>query len=898
MKSIHNLIRSILGQNLKTRHLPLPNISTNLAVWSIPELDVLDSLGSRQAGLLVEEIEERQKTFGKNELHSKNEISKAKIFLDQFKSPLIFMLIGAAILAAFLNEWLNTTVIMLAVLVNVILGFFQEYHAEQTIKKLKTYIKDRVRVVRGGVEQEINAIDLVPGDIIKLTYGSRIPADSRIINLNNFSVDESILTGESLPIRKKMDLVGEGTLISERTNMAFAGTLVSEGYATAVVFRTGLKTELGKIASLVASTKKDKTPLQNSLAKFGWVVFYGVILLVSIIFLLGVMRGQPIGEMLILSAAIAVSAIPEALPIALTVILAIGAERLAIKKGVMRSLSAVETLGSANLIMTDKTGTLTEAKMKLIDVVPTPEIVSGRKIISIEDGIKDEKQKEILKLAISNIDVVYVEKAENDESRFLGRPLEVNIAISAHRNNINVVKDKHSILLPFSSSYKFSIGLDFDTNKIVALGAPDILLNRSDIDKDSYLLIKEKIEEFSEDGNRLLGIAYLPDDSKKIINEKPFTESDAKNLEFIGLIVLRDPVRKEVPLAVKNIENSGSKVVIVTGDMKGTAIAVARELGFNIEQKNVISGEELHNMNDEELLANMPDLKIFARVTPEDKLRIGTLYKKLGYIVAMTGDGVNDAPSLKMADIGIAIGSGSDVAKSAADLVLLDDNFETIVLAIEEGRRILSNIRKAFIYLMSSVLDGVILLGGSLVFAMPLPLTALHIIWINFFTGSLPALSFAFDDNYDSYYIRKSKTKNIFNKEVIILTAGIGTLTSVLLFVLYAILLKSNFTFGEVRSLLFACFSLYVVLAAYSFRSLYKPIYKYPIFANKILNRSVLFSTGMCAMTLFVPFMQNIFKLDSMPKEAYIILPVWFILNILVIEITKWFFRLYQGGKK
>ncbi len=894
MNFIHRSIRRLLGYKESPQNLDFLDISTDLAVWAISEDDVIKSLKSNKDGLAYEEVLSRLNFFGKNELKHKNEISKVKIFSEQFKSPLIFMLIGAAILAGFLNEWLNTIVIMLAVFVNVILGFFQEYHAEQTLQKLTMYIKERVRVIRSGVDQEIDATDIVPGDIIKLVYGSRIPADARLVSVNNFSVDESILTGESLPVRKNIENCSEGSLVAERSNMVFAGTLVTEGYATAVVFRTGIKTELGKIANLVSSTKRDKTPLQNSLAKFGWLVFYTVILLVSGIFLLGVSRGQNIGDMLILSAAIAVGAIPEALPIALTVILAIGAERLALKKGIMRSLSAVETLGSTNLIMTDKTGTLTEAKMKLVDIFTIEDIFNNREVTENENSLPFEKQKQLLKFAVSNIDVAFGPKDSKEEEMFVGRPLEVNIAIAANKNNIIFDKSKRSILLPFSSSYKFSVGLDNDENKIIALGAPDILLDRSNISKDDYIVIKNAIEKISAEGNRLLGVAILPEQNKN----NPLDQKDVKELIFLGLIVLRDPVRPEVPEAVRSIENSGSKVVIVTGDMKGTAVSVAKELGWTVEESNVISGAELHNLTDEELLANMPNIKVFARVTPEDKLRIGTLYKRLGYIVAMTGDGVNDAPSLKMADIGIALGSGSDVAKSVADLVLLDDNFKTIVLAIEEGRRILSNIRKAFVYLMSSVLDGVVLLGGSLILALPLPLTALHIIWINFFTGSLPALSFAFDDNYDGAFIKSSKTKSVFNKEVVILTAGIGFLTSVMLLVLYNVLLSHNLSFGEVRSILFACFSLYVVFAAYSFRSLYKPIFSYPVFANKILNRSIIFSTAMCAITLFVPFMRKIFELDPLPKESITVLPIWFVVNIALIEVTKWGFRVYRRNKK
>jgi Ca2+-transporting ATPase len=867
-------------------------ILTNVSVWAMNLPDVFNSLKSNENGLVSSSIEERLNFFGKNQIKSKKEISKLDIFLSQFKSPLIFLLIGSAVLTGFLNEWLNTIVIMLAVVVNTILGFYQEYHAEQTLQKLTMYIKERVRVKRDSIDQEIDAADLVPGDIIYLTYGSRIPVDARIINLNNLAVDESILTGESIPVRKNLENVSEGAQITEQGNMVFAGTLVSEGYGSAIVYRTGSRTQLGKIAELVSNSDDDKTPLQKALVKFGWLIFVIIIALTIGIFILGIHQGLPLVDMLILSAAIAVGAIPEALPISLTVILAIGAERLASKKGVMRSLSSVETLGSTNLIMTDKTGTLTEAKMRLVDILTIQDLKNDRQVLENENGLPRDDQKQLLSLALSNIDVV--KDLNSVTTSFIGRPLEVNIAIAADKNGINFDKNNRAILVPFNSSYKFSVGQDFPNNRIIAMGAPDVLLQRSKMSKDDYILIENEINKISAQGNRILGIVSVPKDQvDKIIKERAVNEKDIVDVEFLGLIILHDPIRKEVPEAIKRIEDSGAEVVIVTGDIKGTAISIAKELGWTINENNVISGAELHLMSDEELLENLPNIKVFARVTPEDKLRVGLLYKKLGKIVAMTGDGVNDAPSLKMADIGIALGSGSDVAKSAADLVLLDDNFKTIVVAIEEGRRILSNIRKAFTYLMSSALDGVILLGGSLIFALPLPLNALHIIWINFFTGSLPALSFAFDDDFDNHRLKTKGQRKIFNKEVKILTAGIGTFSSILLFIFYYFLLKTTLSFEEVRSIIFACFALYVVFAVYSFRSLHRPIYSYPVFSNKFLNRSVLFSVIMCGATLFIPFLRNIFDLAPMPKIAIWLLPVWFVVNIFLIELTKLGFRIF-----
>lgn len=871
----------------------------NSAVWALPAEEALVRLGAAESGLTDTEAEKRKNIVGPNEFRTKKGPSKLSIFLRQLKSPLIFLLIAAAILSGLLSEWVNTIIIALAVLVNSFLGFYQEYHAEKTLEKLTMYIKQRSRITRAGVEQEIDSTEIVPGDIVHLSYGARVPADCRLLSVNNLTVDESILTGESLPVRKNLDVLSEGTQVSERKNMIFAGTMVSEGYGRAVVLRTGQHTELGRIAELIAASHAESTPLQKSIIKFGWFIFFLIMILAAAIFFLGVMRGNPVTEMLILGAAIAVGGVPEALPISLTVILAIGAERLAKRNGVLRRLSAAETLGSATLIMTDKTGTLTEAKMKLVNIVTTGYLLSGKEIENIGVSALLPEQKDLLILALANIDVVEEKsKEEGKPSTFIGRPMEVNIAQAAAAHGLSVDKASREVVLPFSSSYKFSVGHNFGMSKLVALGAPDVLLARSKLSKEDFLALEEKILQISSEGKRVLGVAALPDSVQSTIKNAPFSPDKAEDLRFLGLIILHDPVRAEVPAAISKIEAAGVSVVMVTGDIKGTAMAIARELGWSVTEGNVLSGSELHQMSDEELLANLENIKIFARVTPEDKLRIGMLYQKLGKVVAMTGDGVNDAPSLRAVDIGVALGSGSDVAKSAADLVLLDDNFKTIAAAIEEGRRILANIRKSFVYLMSNSLDAVILLAGSLFLNFPLPLTALHLIWVNFFTGSLPALSYAFDDDNDKQKIGKHGSHGVFSREVIIFTAGIGVFTSFLLLVIYRSLLLFGLPFVEIQSIMFACFSAYILVVAFSFRSLRKSIYSYSPFSNKFLNISVLIGLGITVATYAVPLLRNIFGLTPLTQTGWLIVSGWLIFNVLLIEVTKWCFRISARFKK
>lgn len=856
--------------------------------WSIVGADIIKSLRTTDIGLTEKEAEIRITKYGTNTFHNKEKKSAISIFLKQFLSPLIFILIGAGILTGILHEWIDTIVIIFAVLLNITLGFYHEFHAENTLEKLTTYIKDRARIIRDGKEQEIDSTLLVPGDIIKLSYGTRIPADARILTINNFQVDEAILTGESMPIEKKADIVSPTALVSERKNIAHAGTLVVQGYATAVVYATGDSTEIGKIAGIVSATKRVETPLQKGIAHLAWLIFIIVIVVVLGILVLGIMRGEPILPMLVLSAAVAVGAVPEALPITLTVILAIGAMRIAQKRGIIRKLSAAETLGSTTLIMTDKTGTLTLADMQLVGIHTTGALVSGRNDTMDRKTFSGE-QEDLLKFALLNIDVSIENQDKNQKDWiFHGRPFEINIAKACRNHDIPldpILSNSLSLVLPFNSTNKFSIARK--DGLYIVMGAPDILLKRSNISKEEYLKLEEWIESTSRDGNRLIGIATFTNKNIK----KQITPEEVNDLNFTGMLVFYDPIRPEVPNAIKTIESHGVKMVLVTGDLKGTALSVAKSLNWEVSDNEVLIGSELGNLSDDELIAIIPRIKIFARVTPEDKLRIGRLYQKLGEVVAMTGDGVNDAPALKAMDIGISLGSGSDVAKSAADLVLLDDNFETISSSIDEGHRILANIRKTVVYLMSNSLDEVFVIGGSLILGLALPLTALQIIWVNLFTGSLPALAFAFDENMDRKKYFKNESKRIFTKEVKVLTLGIGVLSSLFLFILYYILLKIIPNVAEVRSIFFVCFASYILAVSFSFRSLYNSIFSYSIFSNKKLNWSIIIAFVVLIITMAVPFVRDIFEISPLPLYSLPLIIFWLLFNVLLVEIAKYILR-------
>ncbi len=872
---------------------PIPEQDTHLT--SPEEINLLyQELLSNKNGLTQSEAGKRLRQYGKNVLFEKKKISGFDIFLQQFKSPLLFVLMSAMVLTGILGHWIDFAVVGLAVLVNVVLGFYQEYQSEQIIDALTGYIKQTARVIREGQEKNIDASELVIGDIILLSYGSRIPADARIIELQGLRVDESILTGESNPVEKDLSKVTtHQNILAEQFNMVFAGTLVTEGAGRAIVTKTGIGTELGKIASLVMETKSEMTPLQKTLSNLAWIIFWVVMIIVIGIFVFGVIRGESVMSMLQLSIAIAVGTVPEALPIALTVILAVGAQRIAHQQGVIRKLSAAETLGSTTVILSDKTGTLTQANMKLVQIIPLSDLLIDRDYSNepFNELLLNKKQQEILFQAVNCIDVGV--GYENNVLQVTGKSMEVALFQCAHRIGLpvdHVIKKQNISLIPFNSTNKFSVWKSDCT--ITVLGAPDILIKRSSLSEETKSKIFDKIHQLSLQGARILSVATFSGvKQKKLLHKKKIHPEDIIGITIQGYIIFKDPLRPDIVASVKEIESLGTKVVMVTGDLPGTARAIASEIGWVISDDQIMTGETLAAIPDEILTDELQFIKIFARVTPEDKLRIGKLLQKRGEVVAMTGDGVNDAPSLKAMDIGIALGSGTDVAKTAADIVLLNDSFTTIVTAIKEGRRIIANIRKVFVYLMSNAFDQIALILGALVFTLPLPLTALQIIWVNLFTGSLPALSYAFDDDYDGRETHARQLKNLLNTEVKVLAIGVGLLSSVILFVFYAYLVTTGMEINLARSILFICFASYVLFVSYPLRSLRKQIWQYPLFANKKLNISIVIAFILLSATIMVPFLRDLFMLVVIPFQYWWIIIAWIIFNVALIELVKFFFK-------
>ncbi len=860
---------------------------TEKSFWAIKTGDVLDLLETTGEGITGEEALEREKLFGPNKIAEQGKTPRLKIFLNQFASPLIFILLIAGAITMLLNDYADAMVIFFAAIANSLLGFYQENKAEEALEHLKSYIEERVRIIRESREFEIDAKELVPGDIIRVTQGDRIPADARLIYINDLMVDETILTGEALPVIKNLDPVGFHVPIGDQKSMIFSGTTAVQGFANAVVCRTGSDTEIGRIASFVKSQSREQTPLQKAITEFSLKATLALIILTALIFIFGILSGYSILDMFLTSVAILVSAVPEGLPVAMTVILAIGVQRLAKKNGIIRKLLAAETLGNTTVILTDKTGTLTEAKLEL------------SKISLLSSSFREEVDEEfILKIAVTNCDVIIENPDErHDKWHIIGRPLETAIIKAAAKMEILPagVKKEMPVLsyLPFNSSNKFSASLFEHNNRkyITLFGAPEILLKISDqSDEESRKMISDQIDKMAYGGERVLGIA---------IKELPAEENMGKDFQlsakykfagfdFLATLSFTDPIRQGVRDAIHRVGQVGIKTVIVTGDHRGTAEAVAKELGFSIRHNSVINGADLDMMSDEELQNRLAELRIVSRVSPEGKVKIVNAYQKSGEIVAMTGDGINDAPSLKQADIGIAMGSGSDVAKDVAELVLLDDNYHTIVAAINEGRRTMENIRKVMVYLLSSVLDELILIGGALLFGLALPLNAIQILWVNFFTDSFPAIALAFEDGID-YLFKKTENKKmeLLDGEIKFLIMVIGIPTSILLFGIYWTMLKLDFPEEMVRTFIFGTFGTYSLFLVFAVRSLRKSVFSYNPFANVYLLAGS--GIGMISMiaAIYFPPLQKFLQTVALP-------PVWLIgifavgiLNILAVELGK-----------
>ncbi len=863
----------------------LTRAALNQPFWTLTPEETLTALQSSPEGLGTAEAEQRRAIFGANILNERARTPRLRVLLDQFRSPLILILIVAGVITAFLGERVETAAIFTAVIINAALGFYQENKAENALELLIAYVRTFTRVRRDGREIEIDAAGLVPGDLIRIRQGDRIPADARLVFTNNLEVDESPLTGESLPVPKDPKALHASVPLPERTSMVFAGTLSVQGFADAIVTATDADTEFGKIARLVGGMEREETPLQLAIKTLARWVSGAAVVLAAGLFALGISVGYGAVEMFVLTVAVAVSAVPEGLPIALTIVLAIGVQRLAAKKGVVRKLLAAETLGSTTLILTDKTGTLTQANMELVRVLPQADVPGA--------------EHRLLRLALANTDVIVENPADTPEEwKMFGRPLEVALTRGAAKRGVMPTHHREAMRdrLPFTSERKFSAILVTTEGapQLVFLGAPDILLRHTTLPEHERARIAERINTLALNGERVLGVAtrLLEGGDDKRLAPSSFSATMVARITFEGLIAFRDPLRPTVKDAVRRVAGAGVKTIIVTGDHRGTAEAVARELGLIDGGGAVLDGEDLQHLTPDELAARAKQISVYARVTPEQKMMLVNLYRRQGEVVAVTGDGVNDAPALRDADIGVAVGSGTDVAKGAADLIILDDNFETIVAAIEEGRRIVENIRKIIVYFFSSILDELILVGGSFLAGFALPINALQILFINFVADSFPAVAFAFEHRADGVSAKpKNIRRHMFDRKIRFLILVTGILTSLALFLLYTVLLRLEFAEDLVRTFIFASFATYNLLLAFALRSLDKSIFRYNPFSNHYLNFGVGIGVALTLAMLYIPAANGIFHTVPLPLPWLLGVFGVGLLNIAAAELGKWAYK-------
>lgn len=718
----------------------------------------------QNSGLKQKVAEERLKKTGPNQLAENDKPSLWFLFIKQFQDFMVIVLLAATLLAGLLGEYIDAIVIIIIVFINSLLGFFQEQKAEKSLAKLKALSAPLAHVLRDKQWVTIPSEEVVAGDILKLTSGDRVVADMRIIEEAGIAIEESSLTGESVPINKSSESINQDDLdYPDQINMAFMGTLVTNGHGIGIVTATGMETMVGQIADLIVQTPSQQTPLERRLAGLGKVLVVLALLLTSFVVVLGVWQGNPIYEMFLAGVSLAVAAIPEGLPAIVTVALSLGVQRMIKKKAIVRKLSAVETLGSTTVICSDKTGTMTENKMTIeqlylynqsIEVTGGHQLTGAFKSANREIGTSSVRDLLLYGMVCSHASI------ERTKSTFQveGDPTEAAIVVAAHKASLSKQdKDKFRIIkeYPFDSDRKrMTVIVENEKRERFAIvkGAPDVLLPRvttvMDQQRKVTLGTKEqkeiegKVYQMAEQALRTIAICVKPlkqgqDDSSLSVENQ---------LTFIGLIGMIDPPRKEVKKAIKSCKNAGIKTVMITGDHAVTAKAIAKQLNLIPSHGKILTGYDLNNMPDRELQEQVDDTYVFARVTPAHKLKIVQALQDNGHIVAMTGDGVNDAPALKASDIGISMGqSGTDVAKEASALVLLDDNFTTIQSAIEEGRNIYENIRKFIRYLLASNVGEILVMLFAMLFAFPLPLIPVQILWVNLVTDGLPALALGLD---------------------------------------------------------------------------------------------------------------------------------------------------------
>ena len=900
----------------KTDDIGVSNASSaDKPAWHCLSADeVCGRLSSAPSGLTNSNAAERRTANGPNELKEGKRISPLRIFVDQFNSLMVWILIAAGIIVGVLGEAVESLAVLIIVVLNAAIGFYQEYNAEKSIAALKLMTAPKAKVLRDGHIVSVQAADIVDGDVLDLEAGDLVAADARVLSASSLRCIESALTGESEAVEKSaMTLEGSDIPLGDRSNMLFMGTSVAAGTGKAMVVATGMKTELGRIAELMEnSTATDETPLQQKLGSLGRMLVWAALGIVALLFGLGLLRGVPLLELTMTSVSLAVAAVPEGLPAVVTVSLALGVRRMSRRNALVRRLAAVETLGSTTVICTDKTGTLTMGEMtvralyvgeKTYEV--TGEGYAPDGAINFAGQKADDSHSLMLKelgnllIGCNNAHVTEV----NSRWTLLGDPTEGAMVAAAAkigctRDQVEAAFPKvHEI--PFDSDRKLSSVIRrLPNGKLRAFinGAPDVLLDRcvSILGNDGVTALTAEmrqritahVADVSGKAMRVLGSAYHDLESSAETDFIP--DRVEKDLVFVGLTGMHDPPRPEAQLAISRCQSAGIRVVMITGDHPQTASAIARELGIATETV-AITGVEIDGLTESELQQRATDTAVYARVTAEHKLRIVRALKASGAVVAMTGDGVNDAPAIKGADIGIAMGkSGTEVTRQAADMIITDDNFATIVAAVEEGRGIYDNIRKTLQYLLAGSTGELLLMTICVVVGLPSPLLPIHLLWINLVTDGLPALCLA-TDRIDADVMNRrprSRAESITDHGFLRTMIVTGSLTAAISFLVFFYMLRLTTT-DQARSYAFATLVFAELLRAFGARSETKPVWKISLWTNPNLILVVAASFLLQIASQQSPVFGSLLRTSSIPLTDCVVLLAIATLPMFVLEIIK-----------
>lgn len=880
-------------------------------------VEVLNDLDSNLTGLTQEESKLRLEKYGCNALQEKSKTPTWRLFLENFKDPLVIILLIAAMTQVFLGDTVESIIIFTVLVINAVLGVVQTKKAESSLDSLKKLSVPEAKVIRNNQKLTISSQELVPGDIVILEAGDYVPADGRIIESQTLKVIEGMLTGESEPVLKNTDAINEECALGDQKNMVFSGSMVVYGRATFVVTSTGMNTEVGKIADLLETAGNKQTPLQEKLDDFGKKLGIAIVFLAGFIFALEVFRGKDLMNSFMFAIAIAVAAIPEALTSIVTIVLASGTNIMAKKQSIIRKLPAVETLGSTSVICTDKTGTLTQNKMTVVETYlygPDSDKFNGFEynknydFLNVEDTISSHSNEIavagcMLQERYLNLSSILCNDSDvNEEGVEIGDPTEVALINYAQKYDLDYKSIREECLriaeIPFDSDRKLMTTVNSidGQNIMFTKGAPDVIFSRCKyaIKCDEILEMSDEIldeykkvnENFSNRALRVLAFAY-----KKVSDEFEPTLADENDLILIGLMAMIDPPREEVFKAVEEAKSSGIKTIMITGDHKTTAAAIAREIGIMEKDDLALTGKELDSLDDIELDSKLERISVYARVSPENKIRIVKAWQKKGKVTAMTGDGVNDAPALKQANIGIGMGSGTEVAKDASAMVLVDDNFATIVNAIEVGRTVYSNIKKSITYLFSGNLGGIISILFAVFAGWANPFTTIQLLFINLVTDSLPAIALGFEKPEKNTMNKPPRDPNesILCKDTLKIVLTRGSIIGIVTILAQYIGMQTSDALGAAMA--FSTITLSRIIQTFAARSNSETICSLGFTSNKYALGAVIVCLAMFSTTL-LPFMRGIFAIPSVFEIQN--LAICFGLAVLAaicMEISKLFKR-------